>query len=97
MPQGLQVWNANGQITLDTSTSVGRVIGAFSVAANSTGSTTITLAAGERLWAALAANSSSAYNRLFIEVPGAIYAQNINGNIIRWQVQSAGLVIYGAY
>ena len=98
MPQGLQVWDAAGNLILDTSVDVGRVIGTLPVNANSAGFQDITvLNAGEKLWAVLMAVGANGQNKIWVEVPGAAQTDNVNGTRIRWNVVNAGTILYGVY
>ena len=47
MPAGLQAWDANGQVTLDTTQRVGRFKNKVEIATTGSGSVTYTKAAGE--------------------------------------------------
>ena len=50
MAQGIQVWDANGQITLDTNTITSRLIGNRVCSVGHFEKLTVALSAGKRLW-----------------------------------------------
>lgn len=58
MPQGLQIWDANGNLMLDTTSRTGRVIGSIALAASASGSLNVPKLAAERAWATLACSNT---------------------------------------
>ena len=58
MPQGLQVWDANGVSILDTNSRVSRVKGVISLAANASGSISVPKLSTEAVWATLASSNT---------------------------------------
>jgi hypothetical protein len=50
VPQGLQLFNPSGQITMDTNSKVGRVLGIMNIPSNAFGHFQIPLAPGEQGW-----------------------------------------------
>ena len=51
MPQGLQVWNSSGQLIIDTSTSIGKVLGITTITAGVSGNIADTkFALGTPFW-----------------------------------------------
>lgn len=91
MPQGLQIWNASGVLTLDTSTKVGRVHGVIStVGSGSASSQNIpSLAIGTPFFLVEQIPFTGSYDRVTV---------SISGTTISWGAYSTGFnLYYGTY
>lgn len=97
MPQGLQIWDASGNLILDTSSSVGRQTGAQTVGPSPT-SGTITVpgyASGATVWyiAPYSMTLGDPPTPLDIEVG----TYSVSGADISWEAYDATRIIYGVY
>lgn len=102
MPQGLQIWDASGNLILDTTSNVGRVIGSQVLAGGATGSITPTKLANERLWMTFAAIDSTVFpaHKIWRDVAASPSSlDDPDGDRIRWQINAAsgGRLIYGVW
>lgn len=88
MPQGLQVWDASGNVLLDTSVDIGRVMGTISVSANSNSYQDISgINSGETLWVALLSVGALGKNQVWVTT----------NSRVNWNVVNAGTILYGVY
>jgi hypothetical protein len=92
MPQGLQVWNAAGQLVLDLADKISRLSGTVTVAAGATGSLTIPNTSQGTVWYAALVNGGSAYAPVV----------SVSGSTLQWQpgpmTPAAGyILLYGVF
>lgn len=93
MPQGLQVFNANGDIIFDTNTNAGRVLGVADVIAYTTGSAVNDgLLTGRPFWV-----FQTTTTQYFSTAP--TITASTTSNVISWSTQSStnGIIIYGVF
>lgn len=91
MPQGLQIFDASGNVILDTNVKAGRVLGTATVAASTAGSVTNAgLTTGTPFWIYQASTTS-----YFARAPTI----SVSGSTLSWAADSdrAGLIVYGVY
>lgn len=85
MPQGLQIWDASGNLTFDTNARPLRVKGIVNTTAGVSGSVVVDLQGGE-LFYIVQTTSPSNYDRPAISVSG--------GNTINWSGGSRSATIF---
>jgi hypothetical protein len=95
MPQGLQVWDAAGNVAIDTTSSVGTIVGSVAYG-NTNGSATISeFSLGRPVWFVLPGTGGS-----------SVYQPNItvSGNTLSWTwtisgsaSNPPGVIAYGFY
>lgn len=91
MPQGLQIFDAAGNVIFDTNVRAGRVLGVASVVAATAGSVTNAgLATGTPFWAFQTTTTS-----YFTAAPTI----SVSGTTLSWGAEAgaAGNIVYGVY
>lgn len=95
MPLGMQVWDASGNLIVDTATYMGRILGTVSTGTSNGSVTNAGFATGQPWWF-ITRKTSSAY----------MYTPKItiSGNTLSWQFESGTyankadcLITYGVY
>lgn len=91
MPQGLQIWNAAGELILDTSTRNGVVIGSTIIGTNPySGDITIPEGATNTIWFLCTPTAGSGY-------PYNPVITTPNSTTLHWEATSAARLIYGVF
>lgn len=91
MPQGLQIWDASGNLIFDTNTAAGRVLGIVNVTAAAAGSTTNAgLTTGTPFW-----YFQTTTTQYFSKVPTI----TVSGTTLSWDdvSETNGFIVYGVY
>lgn len=91
MPQGLQIFDADGIIIFDTNVKAGRVLGTATVAASTAGSVSNAgLTTGTPFWIYQASTTA-----FFAQAPTI----TVSGSTLSWAADSqrAGLIVYGVF
>lgn len=98
MAYGLEVRDSLGNITLDTSSKTGRVIGLVSISYNSSGYFDVTQrVSGEKVFAVLTTSLIEPYNQS-LYIANTSGALDENGNRVVYSLQNtSGYIIYGVY
>lgn len=92
MPQGLQVWNASGQLIVDVTDNLGRVLGIANVTGGAAGSVTHAgFAQGTGFWMLMGVNSYA--------LPAPAFS--LSGTTLSWTWPDGGSgsfkLVYGVY
>lgn len=92
MPAGLQVWDANGQMIVDTSTRLGRIVGVADITTATGSIIDANFADGAPFWVALpASNTSPSFGPKF----------TFSGTTLSWDFEgrtvSTHRVVYGVF
>jgi hypothetical protein len=98
MASGLRVWDAAGNLTLDTSTRTGRVIGLLILSAGAIGSLDIGKAPGERVFAIMTLTNSDGQTG-YVDIRSLSNVSDEDGPRIYYEV-SAGTgayIVYGLF
>jgi len=98
MSYGLQIRDASNNITLDTDTKVGRVIGQMSVSANANSYFDVSRLSGEKVFAVLTTSSIQNIEHVLYIADSSTGFQDINGNRVVYNLGNAsGYITYGVY
>jgi len=94
MPAGMQVFDAAGNLLIDITTRLSRVIGTQAIAAGSSGSLVVPNAGQGAIWWAICPSSASRYVPL-VSLSGSTISWSPNGSYPGSAVDA--LLIYGLY
>ena len=93
MPQGLQIFDASGNIIFDTSNAIGRVLGVANVVASTSGTVTNDgLTTGRPFWIFQTTTTQ------YFSAQPTVTASSTS-NVLSWNTGSStnGIIIYGVY
>lgn len=97
MPQGLQIWDASGNLILDTSSSVGRQTGAQTIGTDPyTGTITVSgYTSSTTIWYIAPISMTLGDPPTIFDIAAGNFS--VSGSNISWEIYDPTRIIYGVY